>query len=58
MPADVFQHDNGVIDDKTGRHGQGHQRQIVKTEVEQVHEGQGAEQRDRNGDRRDQGGAA
>ena len=45
VPRHVLQHDDGVIHHKAGGDGQRHQRQVVDREVHQVHEGEGAHQR-------------
>ncbi len=55
MTSDVFQHHDGVIDHEAGRDRQGHQRQVVEGESEQIHHPQGAEQGDGHRDRRHQG---
>ena len=57
VPRHIFQHDDRIIDDKTGRDRQRHQRQIVETVAQQIHHPERADQRDRHRDARDQGGA-
>ncbi len=57
MPCDVFQHHNGVIHHQPGGQDQCHQRQHVERKTEQVHDGEGAHQRHRHRQRRDQCGA-
>ena len=50
---DVLDDDDGVVDDEADRDGQGHQRQIVEAVAEHVEHGEGADQRQRHGDGRD-----
>ena len=62
MPASrwremFFHHDDGVVDDKAGGDGERHQRKIVEAEAEQVHHGEGADQRNGNGDAGNERGA-
>src|SRR5581483_6332593 len=54
---DVFDHDNGVIDDETGGNGEGHEREIVEAEAGQVHDGAGANERERDGEGGNDGGS-
>ena len=49
VPRDVLHHDDGVVDDKPGRDGQRHQREIVQAVVQQVHSAEGADERDGHG---------
>ncbi len=56
MPGDVLQHDDGIVHHETGGDGQGHQREVVDRETGQVHHPEGADQRQRHGDRRDDRG--
>ncbi len=58
VALDVFQHDDGVIDDKAGRNGQRHQRQVVQRIVEKIHGAESADDGDGHGDGRNQRGAA
>ena len=53
MAGDVLDDDDGIVDDETGGDGQRHERQIVEAVAEQVHPTEGADQRDRHGDARD-----
>ena len=57
VSCDVFEHDDRIIDDKAGRDRQRHERQIVEAVAQQIHHPEGADQRDRYRDTRDQGGA-
>jgi hypothetical protein len=49
----VFKHDDRIVDDKTGRDRQRHQRQIVKAIAQQIHHPKRADQRYRHRDARD-----
>ncbi len=44
IAGDVLQHDDGVVDHEAGGDGQGHQRQVVEAEAQQVHGREGADQ--------------
>ena len=57
VAADVLEHHDGVVDDEAGGDGQRHQRQVVEAVAEQVHDAEGADQRDRHGDAGDERGA-
>ncbi len=54
VARDVLEHDDGVVDDEAGGDGQRHQRQVVEAVAEQVHDAEGAEQRHRHRDARDE----
>ena len=56
VPDDVLDHDDGIVDHETHRNRQRHQRQIVEAVAEFVKDTEGADQRQRNGDRRDDRG--
>ena len=56
MAVNIFHHDDGIVDHEADRDGQGHQRQIVQAEAEEIHGRGGAEERERNRDGRNQGG--
>ena len=57
VALDVLDHDDGVVDhDADGQH-QAEQRQGVEREAERRHDGEGADQRHRDRDQRDDGGA-
>ena len=43
-PGDIFDHDNGVIDDKAGGNGQGHQGEVVQTKSQKIHDPKGTHQ--------------
>ena len=45
---DILYHHDGVIDHKSDRDGQSHQREIVDAEIEQIHRCERAEQRQRH----------
>ena len=53
MAVDVLEHHNRVIDDKTHRDRQRHQRQIVEAVAQHVHDRESADKRQRHGDARD-----
>ena len=57
VARDVLDHDDGVVDHEAGRDRQRHQRQVVEAEAEQVHRAEGADQRQRHRQARDDGGA-
>ena len=46
--------DDRVVHDEAGRDRQGHQREVVDAVAEQVHDAEGADERDRHGDARDE----
>ena len=50
MPVDVFQHDDGVVDDEAHGDGQRHEREIVQRIADDIHQRCCAEQRQRHGD--------
>ena len=54
VPRDVFDHDDGVVDDETGRERQAEERDRVDREPEDLHDEERADQRDRNRHRRNQ----
>src|SRR6266478_9530886 len=57
MALDVFDNDDGVIDHQSGGERNSEQRQRVDGEAEQLDERECANERDRNRDRGDDGGA-
>ena len=56
VAADVFDHDDGVIDDKTGSDGKRHQGQVVQAEAQEIHDPEGAYDGQGDGDTGDRGG--
>ena len=54
MAVNVLHHHDGVVDDEADRDGECHQRQVVETEIEQIHHRERAEQRQRHGDARNE----
>ena len=56
VAVDVLNHHDGVVDHEADGDRQRHQRQIVETEVEQVHRRARAEKGERHGDARDRRG--
>ena len=57
VALDVFDHHNGVIDHQASRQGDAKQGQGVDRESQDLHEGKGSNQRNRNGNRGDDGAA-
>ncbi len=57
IAADVLDHHNGVVHHESGGDGERHQRQVVERVAEQVHHRERAHQRQRHGDRGNDGGA-
>ena len=55
MACNVLDLDDGVVDHKSNRDRQGHQRKIVETVPHSVEHREGADQRQRHGDGRDYG---
>ncbi len=58
MAGDVFHDHDGVIDDEAGGDGERHQREIVEAVAAEIHDREGADERDGHGDGRDERGAA
>ncbi|MGY4455580.1 hypothetical protein ACVWZR_010240 [Bradyrhizobium sp. i1.3.1] len=56
MAHDVLDDHHGVVDHESHRDRQRHQREVVETVAEYVEDREGADQRQRNRDRRDDGG--
>ncbi len=56
MAGDVFDDDDGVIDDESGGDGQGHEREIVDGVIREIHDAERADERDGDGDAGDEGG--
>jgi hypothetical protein len=54
--ADVLDDDDRVVDDEAGGDHQRHQRQVVDREAGEVHEAEGADERDGDGDAGNDGG--
>ena len=50
ITGDVFHHHNGIVDHEAGGDGQGHQGEIIDIEAGQVHDAEGAHQRQGHGD--------
>ena len=55
VPHDVFDHDDGVIDQKSHRHRESHQGNVIEAESAKPHDGECPRQGQRNGDTRDEG---
>ena len=56
VARDVFDHDDGVVDDEAGRDGERHHGEVVEAVACEVHDAEGADERDGHGDGRDDGG--
>ncbi len=56
VPRDVLDHDDGVIDDKARRDGEGHQGEVVEAEPQEIHGAEGADEREGHGHARDDRG--
>ena len=50
---DVFEHDDGIVHDKADRQGQRHEGKIVERVVQQIHDGEGADDGHRQRQARD-----
>src|ERR1700731_744479 len=57
VAADILDHDDGVVDDEAGGNGEGHERKIVQAVAEKIHDREGSDQRKRNGNAGNDGGA-
>ncbi len=57
MARRIFQHHDGIVDDKAGGHRQRHQRQVVERKAQRIHDAEGAQQRDDRGHRGNHGRA-
>ena len=55
MPLDIFDHDDGVVDHDADREHETEQREIVDRKAERGHRREGANQRHRDRDDRDDG---
>ena len=54
VAINVLHHHDGVVDHEADRDRERHQRQIVEAEIEQIHRGERAEQRQRHRDARNE----
>ncbi len=57
VAAGVLQHHDGVVHHEAGGHREGHEAEVVQAEAQQVHDAEGAQQRDDGGHRGDDRGA-
>ncbi len=57
VARDVFDHHDRVVDDEAGGDRERHQRQVVETVAEEIHDAEGADQRQRHRQAGDDGGA-
>ena len=56
VARDVLDHHDGIVHDEARRDGEGHQREVVEAVAQEVHDAEGAHDRDGHGDARDDGG--
>src|SRR5579859_6256665 len=56
MPRDVFDHDDGVVNDEARRDGERHEGKIVEAVAEQIHDAESSDERERDGNAGDDGG--
>src|SRR5262249_9097902 len=56
MPNDVFDDDDGVVDDEAGRDGERHEGEIVDAVAAEVHDAESADEGERHGDAGDESG--
>src|ERR1035438_3228877 len=56
MADDVFQHDDGVVHHEADGKDEGHHGEVVETVIQQVHDGEGADDGERQGQAGDDGG--
>ena len=53
MAHDVLDHDDGIVDHEADRDRQRHQREVVEAVAQLIEHREGADQRQRHGDRRE-----
>jgi len=53
----VFDHDDGVIHDETGRNSESHEGEVIEAVAKQIHDAESADKGERNGDAGNDGGA-
>src|SRR5580704_1421239 len=58
VAGDVFHDDDGVVNDEAGGDRESHEREVIQTVAAEIHDGEGADERDGDGDGGDEGGAA
>ena len=58
VPHDVLEHHDRVVDDEADREDERHHRQVVEAEVQHLHHGERAEDREGQRERRDERGRA
>ena len=56
MTDDILQHDDGVVDHKADRKGEGHEGEVIQAVTEQIHDCKGADDRHRQSQAGDHGG--
>ena len=57
VTADIFDHDDGIVDDETGGDGEGHEGKVVKAVVEEIHHAERADDGEGYGQGGNDGGA-
>ena len=50
VAGNVFDHDDSVVDDEAGGDRKRHEGKIVQAEIKQIHDAEGADDGERNGD--------
>ena len=56
VTGDILDHDDGIVHDEAGGDRQGHEREIVQAEAEQIHDGESADEGERNREAGNDGG--
>ena len=56
VAGNVFDDHDGIVDDEAGGDGEGHEREIVQAVMAKIHDAEGADEGERNGHARDDGG--
>ena len=50
MTHDVLDHNDGVVDEETGRDGERHEGEVIEAESRQIHDAERTDDRKRDGD--------
>src|SRR5258708_1785826 len=56
VASNVFDDDDGIVDDEAGRNRKGHEREVVQAVVAEIHHAKCADEGERNGDAGNDGG--
>src|SRR5713226_1060083 len=56
VASNVFDDDDGIVDDEAGRNRKGHEREVVQAGVAEIHHAKCADEGERNGDAGNDGG--